>query len=239
MGTGRFESLQRDYTREADPDHYAWQTGNSYFAETERRLLDGLELGAHESLLEIGCGEGGNLHHLRGRGRLRLGLDFSANKARFAATHSQALALCGDATHLPIADDSFDVILIRDLLHHVNDRAAVLRQAQRVLKPHGRLTLIEPNALSPLILLQAALVPAERGVMSSTAARLQRELEEAGFRVRDHHVCQPLPLGRVLLHPKLALGERFARVVPRMDAAMARLMPRRTWMYLIYQAEKA
>src|SRR5690349_11047374 len=106
MGTGRFYNLQRDYTREADPDHYAWQTGDSYFAETERELLSGLEIGADQTLLEIGCGEGGNLHHLRGRGKLRLGLDFSAAKAHFAATHSEARAIQGDATRLPLADSS-------------------------------------------------------------------------------------------------------------------------------------
>ena len=34
--------MQRDYSREADPDHFAWQTSDSYFARTERALLDGV-----------------------------------------------------------------------------------------------------------------------------------------------------------------------------------------------------
>src|SRR3954463_8681096 len=146
MSTTRFDALQRDYTRQADADHFHWQTRDSYFAETEKRLLDGVGLGPEDRLLEIGCGEGGNLHHLRDRGKLRLGIDFSPAKAAFAAQHAGAHAVCADATRLPLGDGSFDVILIRDLLHHVKDRVGVLGEARRVLKSGGRLTLIEPNA---------------------------------------------------------------------------------------------
>jgi SAM-dependent methyltransferase len=231
----KFQDLQRAYTREANPDHYAWQTRSPYFAEMERQLLEGISLQPDERLLEIGCGEGGNLYHLRGQGRLRVGLDFSAAKARFAAHHSSAAALCADATRLPFCDDAFDVILIRDLLHHVDDRIQVLREARRVGR---RLVLIEPNVLSPLIWLQAALVPAERGALSSTDTRARRDLAAAGWRVESHRVCQPLPLARVLLHPRLPLPLASSRLLERLDSAAARIMPERAWMYLVYRAVK-
>jgi SAM-dependent methyltransferase len=234
-----FRSLQRAYTRDADPDHYAWQTGSSYFAEEERALLDGISLGPEEKLLEIGCGEGGNLYHLRGQGRLRVGLDFSAAKAGFAARNAGARTLCADATRLPFAAQTFDVILIRDLLHHVKDRVQVLRQAARVMKDGGRLFLIEPNWLSPLIWLQAALIRAERGVLESTDARVRRDLADAGLRVTDHRVCQPLPLGRVLLHPRLPVPLASGGMLRSFDRAAARVIPERMWMYLVYRGGKA
>jgi SAM-dependent methyltransferase len=234
-----FHDLQRAYTREANPDHYAWQTRSPYFSESERELLDGISLKPEERLLEIGCGEGGNLYHLKGQGRLRVGLDFSAAKAHFAAKNAEAAALCADATLLPFAGGAFDVILIRDLLHHVHDRVAVLRQARRVLRDGGRLTLIEPNMLSPLIWLHAALVPAERRVLGSTDARARADLAAAGLRVVSHRQCQPLPLARVLLHPRLPVPLATSRMLKRFDRAAARLVPERAWLYLVYQAVKA
>jgi SAM-dependent methyltransferase len=236
---GNFHDLQRAYTRDANPDHYAWQTRSPYFSESERALLDGVVVHSHERLLEIGCGEGGNLYHLRGQGRLRVGLDFSAAKARFASRNAEAATLCADATHLPFADGSFDVILIRDLLHHVHDRVAVLRQAARVLRQGGRLTLIEPNVLSPLIWLHAALVPAERRVLESTDARARADLARAGLRVVSRTQRQPLPLARVLLHPRLPLPLATSKMLRRFDQAAARFVPERAWLYLVYQAVKA
>lgn len=239
MPATNFHDLQRAYSRAADPDHYRWQTRSPYFAELERALLNGISASPEERLLEIGCGEGGNLYHLRGQGRLRVGVDFSAAKARFAARNAEARTLCADATRLPFADRSFDVILIRDLLHHVSDRVAVLRQAARVLKDGGRLTLIEPNVRSPLIWLQAALVPAERGVFDSTDERVRRDLAEAGLRVTSHRMSQPLPLARVLLHPRLPVPLASSYLLRRFDHAAARLIPQRAWMYLVYQGVKA
>ena len=241
MAASRFDPIQRAYSRQADPAHYHWQTRASYFAETEADLVADLHLGPDEALLEIGCGEGGNLHHLRGRGRLRVGIDFSPEKAAFAARYADAHSLVADAAQLPFPTASFDAVLIRDLLHHVNDRVRVLSEARRVLRTGGRLTLIEPNALSPLILLQAAVQRAERGVLASTGERLRREIEEAGLRIESHRARQPLPLARVLLHPKLPIGGDRAllqRVLQRFDSVAARMIPRRAWMYLVYQAVK-
>jgi SAM-dependent methyltransferase len=234
-----FQRVQRAYTEKADPAHYAWQTGTSYFGRTEKALLDGMLLRDQDRLLEIGCGEGGNLHHLKGRGRLRVGVDFSREKASFAGRHTGAEALCASAERLPFADESFEVILIRDLLHHVRDREQVLREARRVLRAGGRLTLVEPNWRSPLVRLQAALVPAERGVRVSTDEHLRGELARAGLRLLSHRACQPLPLARILLHPRAPLRLPIGGLVEQLDRAAERLVPRRAWLYLVYSAEKS
>src|SRR5690242_3708582 len=150
-----FDELQRRHHARADAAHFAWQTGAPYFAATERALLDGVRAGAGERLLEIGCGEGGNLWHLRALGAARFGVDFSAAKAAFARRATGVAVAAADAARLPFADGSFDAVLFRDLLHHLPDRARALDEARRVLKPGGRLTLVEPNRRSPLVMLQA------------------------------------------------------------------------------------
>jgi SAM-dependent methyltransferase len=239
-----FVERQRRHHERADAEHFAWQTGAPYFAATERALLDGVRAGAGERLLEIGCGEGGNLWHLRGLDGARFGVDYSPAKAAFARRSTGATIAAADAARLPFGDASFDAVLIRDLLHHLPDRARALAEARRVLKPGGRLTLVEPNRTSPLVLLQAALVPAERGLLASTAQRLRAELAAAGFEVLDEAARQPLPIARVILNPKLGAA-RLAGLAP-VECALAlfdrwaeRLVPRGAWLYLVYQARRA
>jgi SAM-dependent methyltransferase len=236
--------VQRAYYRAADSAHFTWQTETPYFAAKEAELVAEVQVEAGESLLEIGCGEGGNLFHLRDRPGRRYGVDFSLAKAAFARGATQAGIACADASALPFADASFDAVLIRDLLHHLPDRGIALAEAHRVLKPGGRLTLVEPNAYSPLVLLQACTVQAERGLFRSTARRLRRELGRAGFRLERATRAQPLPIGRVVLHPKMGIPALSARrwvtgALDRIDHLARRALPERVWLYLIFSAVRA
>lgn len=241
----RYVALQRAHHRRADAVHFRWQTETPYFADTEAALTAGVIAQPGERVLEIGCGEGGNLHHLGARrsGARIYGVDFSAAKVAFARAATGALMARADAARLPFADASFDAVLIRDLLHHLPDRGGALAEARRVLKPGGRLTLVEPNRRAPLVLLQAALVPAERGLFRSTAERLREELRQAGFRVRREAALQPMPIARVVAHPRLG-GDKLLALAPvraalqAVDRAAARVVPRRAWAYLAFQAER-
>jgi ubiquinone/menaquinone biosynthesis C-methylase UbiE len=236
-----FSAVQRAYHRRADEAHFRWQTTGPYFAATEAALLREISLVPGERLLEIGAGEGGNLYHLRARGAFCVGIDFSPQKAAFAKKATGAELVAADAGALPLADGSFDIVLIRDLLHHLPDRPAALAEAHRVLRPGGRLHLIEPNVFSPLALLQALTISAERGILRSTAELLQRELVAAGFVVVGARAEQAFPAARVVLNPRLgrpALGEEpaVARALDALERIAQRLIPQRLWLYLSFQA---
>jgi SAM-dependent methyltransferase len=241
LARNAFEKLQRSYWRSADETRYAWQTRNPVLAPREAELARRVLVRAGERLLEIGCGEGANLHHLREAGALRVGLDYSSAKTAFARRNTDAHTVTADATRLPFSGGSFDAVLIRDVLHHIGDVGGVLAEAHRVLKPGGRLTLLEPNRASPFILMQAALIPAERGVLRSTPEALAATLERAGFHVTGRGFEHPFPIERVLLHPSFglpSLGEHplVARALGLADAVARRLLPERTWMYLVFEA---
>lgn len=94
----------------------------------------------------------------------------------------------GDIEHLPIADNTADVILSNCVINLVPDKAQVFREAFRVLKPGGRLAISDVVNTTPL----PADLAADRGLVCGcvvgAAPRLQIEawLADAGF--TDIHV---------------------------------------------------
>ena len=138
----RFENRQYRFFAEADARHFLWQTQSPYFADTERALLQGFPVADGQAILELGCGEGGNLANLlRGtsaRPRLLIGVDLFARKLSFARAQGiPARFVCGDALTLPFRDGVFDAILCRDVLHHLEHPEVALAGLRRLCKPDG------------------------------------------------------------------------------------------------------
>ena len=49
----------------------------------------------------------------------------------------------GDIYDLPLPDDSFDVVILHQVLHFLDDGARAIREAARVLRPGGRLLVVD------------------------------------------------------------------------------------------------
>ncbi|HEY5109803.1 MAG TPA: methyltransferase domain-containing protein [Acidimicrobiales bacterium] len=70
--------------------------------------------------------------------------------ARYLATDLRVLDnvdFSSDATQLPLADDSVDMLITLEMLEHVPDPPAVVRELARVLKPGGTVLLSVPSAV--------------------------------------------------------------------------------------------
>jgi len=115
--------------------------------------------GADLRVVDVGCGPGNSaLHFLERRPDLRvIGLDFSAGMmqiarqaARAANQTDRADWMQADATRLPLPDSSVDAITGHSVFYMLSDRAAFLREAMRVLRPGGRLILLDPASRSYL-----------------------------------------------------------------------------------------
>ncbi len=245
-----FVAKQDEHFADADDTHFAWQTRGPGFADREASFLRDLLADSRRPLLEIGCGEGANLFHIEREAAgselgLAIGLDRSAGKLHFAsAAVPSARFCCGDGTALPFGDGSFESVIIRDVLHHLPAPAATLAEAARVLRPGGRFVLAEPNAHNPLIRLQMALVPAERGAARSDEAWLRELLAHLPLTELRVDAAAPFPLDRVVLHPNFGLPRlgRSAATLRALDAIeriVGRLLGRARWSYVVAHARRA
>ena len=97
---------------------------------------------AGKQVLEIGHGMGCDLVHAAKAGATVHGVDLTPNhheiaKKHFAANGLEAdLRLC-DASELPFASNSIDIVFSLGVLHHTNDTVRCISEAYRVLKPGG------------------------------------------------------------------------------------------------------
>ncbi len=100
-------------------------------------------------MLDVGCGVGTFLRRLQevGVGAVA-GIDVDRRSLLRAVEVAPAVALAV-AERLPFRDGSFDVVLMHEVLEHVRDDAAALREACRVLAPGGHLVLFCPNRFFP------------------------------------------------------------------------------------------
>lgn len=118
-------------------------------------------------VLELGGGESG-LTGLLFPGSEVVNLDADEVYGRQPANRrSRTRFVCGDATRLPFADESFDAVTMFDVLEHVPDHAQAAAEAVRVLRPDGATIVSAPNLnwRFPFYRVLSGICPTEQTVM--------------------------------------------------------------------------
>lgn len=155
-------------------------------------------------VLDIGCGAGNMIHHLSRYGRVQ-GIEIDSRPVAMAQARGYDVRL-GDATRaIPFPDASFDLVTALDVIEHVDDDRAILREAYRVLRPDGTLAITTP-AFQWLWSYNDVLNAHKRRY---TPRALRERVEGAGFRI------QRLTFGYFLVFPisapLIVLRNRFGK----------------------------
>jgi SAM-dependent methyltransferase len=134
---------------------------NSWLTVEElERFVSRLELRSAARLLDVACGSGGpSLHVARLTGCQVVGVELydeavaeGTRLAQEAGLATKASFLQADASRrLPFGDGSFDAILCIDSMNHLPDRARVLGDWARLLRPGGRLLFTDPVVITGIL----------------------------------------------------------------------------------------
>ena len=124
---------------------YVWRSGQERRLNLIRRYarLDGRQV------LDIGCGLGAYVANFRRFTPYAYGMDVDAPRVHEGRRRGVDNLLLAAAETLPFKDGSFDVIVLNEVIEHVRDDAATLREACRVLRPGGDVVIYAPNRLYP------------------------------------------------------------------------------------------
>lgn len=101
------------------------------------QLIHSLLRGFTGKVLEIGCGHGSLLQHLKQDGMDVYGTDLDRERIRFLKEKGIPCYPC-DAAATPFPDHSVEVVICSELLEHVSDPQRVVQEIRRVLKEDGR-----------------------------------------------------------------------------------------------------
>lgn len=130
--------------------HYISEYARGHFVrDTLHRFVPDFQL-AGANVLDVGCGDAGVLIALAEAGATAVGVEpwaRSVERGRIRAEeHGVEVALQeAVAESLPFPDATFDLVILDNVLEHVEDRERSLSEIHRVLAPGGLLYLVTPK----------------------------------------------------------------------------------------------
>ncbi len=178
-------------------------------------------VGGSKRVLDVGCATGYLAQALTARGCSVSGLEFDPVAAEEARSHLDRLVI-GDLEALDLAetfgDEPFDVVVFGDVLEHLRDPLAALRNARRVLRERGSIVASIPNVAHGsvrLALMAGRFDYQPLGLLDSTHVRfftrasIEQLFREAGMvpvdvrRTTAGFFDTPLPLAEAEVRPEV------------------------------------
>ena len=160
-----------------EQEHW-WYTGrrkilSGFVEEICRQVTD-----RRPRILDVGCGTGANLLMLSEYGDAE-GVDISEDALAFCRERGLDKVSLGAGEKLPYEDGTFDLVTALDVVEHMDDDLAGLREMRRVLRPGGRVLLFVPT----FMFLWGLQDDVSNHRRRYRLPELRRVLEQAGFEI--------------------------------------------------------
>ncbi|HEV8186758.1 MAG TPA: methyltransferase domain-containing protein [Pyrinomonadaceae bacterium] len=160
-----------------EQEHW-WYTGRrkiltGFVEEICRQVTD-----RRPRILDVGCGTGANLLMLSEYGEAE-GVDISEDALAFCRERGLDKVRLGAGEKLPYEDGTFDLVTALDVVEHMDDDLAGLREMRRVLRPGGRVLLFVPT----FMFLWGLQDDVSNHRRRYRLPELRRVLEQAGFEI--------------------------------------------------------
>jgi SAM-dependent methyltransferase len=199
---------------EVEDEHW-WFVGRRKIVFTQIARLLGMRQskgGEPAEILDIGCGTGATLDALQNFGRAQ-GIDLSFLPLTFSRRRGHQRVICASATALPLADQTFDLVTALDVIEHIDDDLAGLREICRVLKPGAPAVFFVPAFMALWGPSDVQLGHFRRYRQASFRA----VIEQAGLRV------EKISYANTGLFVPIWLGRRIMTILGQTEAAELRM----------------
>ncbi|HSL53346.1 MAG TPA: class I SAM-dependent methyltransferase [Pyrinomonadaceae bacterium] len=207
-----------------------WYTGRrkilaNFVADICSRVTD-----RRPRILDVGCGTGANLLMLSQYGDAE-GVDISNDALAFCRERGLDQVKLGAGEQLPYDDGTFDLVTAFDVVEHMDDDLAGLREMRRVLRPGGRVLLFVPA----FMFLWGVQDDVSNHRRRYRMPELTRVLEQAGFEIERTTYANitfflPILLVRQLMRVTGIKAESENNInVPALNGLLGRLLGTESW----------
>lgn len=230
------EMQQHTYAilRRVEESHW-WFVGRRQIIKSFlARVVPGLKAERAEvgqiKILDVGCGTGANLELLSEFGEAE-GVDVSSEALSFCQKRGLLKVKEGAAEALPYADNSFDLVTGLDVVEHLDNDLAGLKEMRRVLRRGGR-TLVFVPAFMFLWGVQDDISNHRRRY---TLDELRRVVREAGFEIERATYANisffvPILLGRLFMRATRLRPESENNItIGFLNGALGKLLGAERW----------
>lgn len=133
-------------------------TRSGWFNNTTRELFAGFDIDSQHTLVDVGCGAGGNLKFCAPLAKHVIGIDIDPEKIEIAAKtislggSNNATFIVSDSSPIPLGDEIADRIVCTEVLEHVEDPSQAMAELWRIGKPGALYLISVPGQLSEELL---------------------------------------------------------------------------------------
>jgi sarcosine/dimethylglycine N-methyltransferase len=212
-------AITENELKDFDQDHYGGYDATD-------RLASAGDIRRGHVVLDVCCGLGGPARWMAYKIGCRVtGLDLTQSRIDSATRLTARVELShlvdfvqGDAMNMPLPDATFDRVYGQEAWVHIPDKARLLSECRRVIKPGGILAFTDIVSIAPLAPEEAAQMAAEMQFPSIVSAQQYLDLlEPSGFAVQRHEDLTPtwkdILVGRLEMYRSLkdTTIERFGQ----------------------------